>query len=78
MVATIYVVNWSPDSVGGLEWNVDRTTAERFRRELADPTARLHVVKVPAELTTADSDTITDWLDADGWSDGVDPRRVIV
>lgn len=74
LISTVYVVNWEPASVGGFEWSVDRAEAESIRRELDDPTARLHTVAVPAEIGT-DPWQISEWLDAEGWSDGIDPRR---
>jgi hypothetical protein len=73
--ATIYVVNWDPaDGVGGFEWRPDRADAARFLRDLKDPTAKLHTVALPDHLMTADVLTITEWLDDEGWSDGIDPR----
>lgn len=76
-IATVYVVNWEPTSVGGFEWRIDRADAEEFRRYLQDPTARTHVVALPtdlAELVLTDPDAVTEWLDTEGWSDGIDPR----
>jgi hypothetical protein len=74
-LSTVYVVNWSvaPEGVGGFEWRADRADAVAFMREIADPTARLHVVAVPDAIAT-DAWAISEWLDSEGWSDGIDPR----
>lgn len=77
---TIYVVNWTPDGVGGFEWRRTAEEAAAVARDLADPTARLHVVEVPAEVweaAQANAYVISEWLDAEGWSDGGDPRTPI-
>jgi hypothetical protein len=75
-LTTIYVVNWNPDpgGVGGFEWRPERADAAAFMREIRDPSARLHVVAVPPELSEAGVLAITEWLDDEGWSDGGDPR----
>jgi hypothetical protein len=73
-LATVYVVNWDPQGgMGGFEWRTDRADAVAFMREINDPTARLYVVAVPDDIAT-DPWAISEWLDAEGWSDGVDPR----
>lgn len=72
-LSTIYVVNWEPVSVGGFEWRPERADAEAYRRSLEDPTVRLYVVAVPPEIGH-DAWAITEWLDDQGWSDGIDPR----
>lgn len=79
MARTIYVVNWTPDAVGGFEWRLDRAEAEAVAADLrkSDPTVQLHEVELPEdEEWTKYPDAITERLDAEGWSDGGDPRNV--
>lgn len=79
MARTIYVVNWTPDAVGGFEWRFDRAEAEAVAADLrkSDPTVQLHEVELPEdEEWTKYPDAITERLDAEGWSDGGDPRDV--
>lgn len=81
---TIHVVNWTPQGVGGFEWRRNREAAERVARDRElfgthpdrDETVRIHEVKLPDELADSDDvEAITEWLDAEGWSDGGDPRQ---
>lgn len=69
----IYVVTWQPESVGGFEWRTTHAAADKFRRNLIDPTATIHEVTLPSEVGD-DPEGITAWLDSEGWSDGEDPR----
>jgi YD repeat-containing protein len=66
MSRTVYVVTWTPDSVGGFEWRADRDAAERVAADFRtdDGTVRVHTVSVPVGVN------VTDYLDAEGWSDG--------
>lgn len=77
MGPTIYVVNWTVHEVGGFEWRRTREEAVKVVMDLDDPSADLHEVELPAEVWEAaqtNAYAISEWLDAEGWSDGGDPR----
>lgn len=76
MTRMIYVVNWTPEGVGGFDWRWSKDDAERQALVLAvnsASTVNMHEVELPDEVGD-DPEGITAWLDSEGWSDGGDPR----
>lgn len=65
---TIYVVSWTPVSVGGFDWFWDRLPAEQRQEALRDEDPndhdiRLEEVEIPAAYDQDDTEEITAWLD---------------